>query len=507
MRELLLLVDDEPAILDSLYKILKRDGYDVITATNARDALHLLELENVSLCLVDMRMPSMDGMEFLRRARTAHPDVEYLMMSGHSTVAMAVEAMQSGCRDFLAKPFTRTQLEGAVEKALEARRRREAPKPSVARPEEEFRVDSIIGPSPAMRHVLQLIEQVGPSSATVLIQGESGTGKELIAQAIQKLSRRGDKPFVRVNCAAIPDTLMESELFGYEKGAFTGAHKAKKGRFELADGGTIFLDEIGDMSASTQTKVLRVLQEGEFDRVGGTRTQRVDVRVVAATNVDLELAVAEKRFREDLYYRLRVIQVTLPPLRERKADIPLLVDHFIRKYAAKDGKRIRGIEPSALTPLVDYAWPGNVRELENAIERAVVLVRNELLTLDELPPEVLNRAPQNLITFSVGTKLSEIERRMIAETLRFTDGDKTKAARLLGITARTIYRKLERRRRDLSEVTSDGQLVDTARVQPATDAAALEPVGRDALPELDPHGDASRATLQESSTPNDPKSS
>ncbi len=253
MRELLLLVDDEPAILDSLYKILKRDGYDVITATNARDALHLLELENVSLCLFDMRMPSMDGMEFLRRARDTHPDVAYLMMSGHATVAMAVDAMQNGARDFLAKPFTRTQLEGAVEKALVARRRREAPKARPSRSEDEFSVGSIVGPSPAMRRVLQLVEQVGPSSATVLVQGESGTGKELIAQAIQKLSRRGDKPFVRVNCAAIPDTLMESELFGYEKGAFTGAHKAKKGRFELADGGTIFLDEIGDMSASTQT--------------------------------------------------------------------------------------------------------------------------------------------------------------------------------------------------------------------------------------------------------------
>jgi two-component system response regulator HydG len=505
VRELLLLVDDEPAILDSLYKILKRDGYDVITATNAPDALHLLELERVSLCLVDMRMPSMDGMEFLRRARTAHPNVEYIMMSGHATVSLAVQAMQHGCRDFLAKPFTRTQLEGAVEKALEARRRRESPKPRNTSGEDEFRLESIVGPSPAMRRVLQLVEQVGPSSATVLVEGESGTGKELIAQAIQKLSRRQGKPFVRVNCAAIPDTLMESELFGFEKGSFTGAHKAKKGRFELADGGTIFLDEIGDMSASTQTKVLRVLQEGEFDRVGGTRTQKVDVRIIAATNVDLERAVREKRFREDLYYRLRVIQVKLPPLRERKADIPLLVDHFIRKYAAKDGKRIRGIEPGALAALVDYGWPGNVRELENAMERAVVLVRGDRLTLDDLPPEVQNRAPENRITFTVGTKLREIERRMVAETLRFTDGDKTKAARLLGITARTIYRKLERRRRELAEGATDNgsNSVSTSSTTASGDAVPAHENGA-----RTPHAaDSSSSGLQELSTPRDPSSS
>ena len=502
MRELLLLVDDEPAILDSLYKILKRDGYDVITATNARDALHLLELENVSLCVVDMRMPSMDGMEFLSRARNDHPNVEYIMMSGHATVAMAVQAMQNGARDFLAKPFTRTQLEGAVEKGLESRRRRATTKTRAPRDDDSFRVESIVGPSPAMRRVLQLVEQVGPSSATVLVQGESGTGKELIAQAIQKLSRRHDKPFVRVNCAAIPDTLMESELFGYEKGAFTGAHKAKKGRFELADGGTIFLDEIGDMSASTQTKVLRVLQEGEFDRVGGTRTQRVDVRIIAATNVDLELAVREKRFREDLYYRLRVIQVKIPPLRDRKPDVPLLVDHFIRKYAAKDGKHVNGIEPGALTALVDYGWPGNVRELENAVERAVVLVRGERLTLEDLPPEVLNRAPENRITFNVGTKLSEIERRMIAETLRFTDGDKTKAARLLGITARTIYRKLERRRRELAEVGPEMNTPERASSSDDTHGASSDHSEVQA-----PQSHADENGLPEFSSPNDPKTS
>jgi two-component system response regulator HydG len=283
-----------------------------------------------------------------------------------------------------------------------------------------------------------------------LIQGESGTGKEVVASALQQRSRRREGPFVKVNCAAIPDSLMESELFGYEKGAFTGAAKAKKGRFELADGGTIFLDEIGDMSPSTQMKVLRVLQEGEFDRVGGTRTQKVDVRVIAATNVNLERAVAEHRFREDLYYRLRVIEVALPPLRERREDIPLLVDHFVRKYADKDGKRITGIEPDALAALVDHDWPGNVRELENAIERAVVLAREERLRLVDLATEIQRRPNEARITFAVGTTVEAMERRMIAETLRHTDGDKTRAAAMLGITARTIYRKLERRRQELA---------------------------------------------------------
>ncbi len=470
MRHLLLLVDDEPAVLDSLYRILKRDQYDVLTATGGAEALRLLDAESVSLCLVDQRMPEMDGLEFIRRSRELHPDVACVMISGHATVEMAVQAMREGACDFLAKPFGRSQVEAVVERVLATRRRHVLQPPAATGPT----LANVIGPSPAMRRVMQMVDQVGPSSANVLILGESGTGKEVVANALQQASRRRDEPYIRVNCAAIPDSLMESELFGHEKGAFTGAHKAKKGKFELADGGTIFLDEIGDMSPSTQTKVLRVLQEGEFDRVGSTRTQQVDVRIIAATNAELERLVQERRFREDLFYRLRVIQIVLPPLRERKSDIPLLVDHFIRTYAAKDGKRVAGIEPVALATLTDYHWPGNVRELENAIERAVVLVQKDRLRLEDLPPEVLRRAPEDRIAFPIGTTLHEIERRMIAETLRHTDGDKTKAARMLGITARTIYRKLESRRRELA-VSGPAAPRRRAPAPAARDTSPLEP--------------------------------
>jgi len=302
-----------------------------------------------------------------------------------------------------------------------------------------------------MQAVYDQIARVSQSDATVLICGESGTGKELVANAIHYNSRRAGKPFVKVNCAALPEGLMESELFGHERGAFTGAVRAHKGRFELADGGTIFLDEIGDMSPGTQMKVLRVLQEGEFDRVGGSRTQRVDVRVLAATNIDLARAVAERRFREDLYYRLRVIEIRLPPLRERKEDIPPLVEHFLRRFAACNGKAIQGVEPEALGLLLDHDWPGNVRELENAVERAVVLARGSRLARQDFTAELERRRSRLAITFTIGTPLAQIERRMIAETLRYTGGDKTQAASLLGITSRTIYRKLERRRRELAD--------------------------------------------------------
>jgi two-component system response regulator HydG len=353
--------------------------------------------------------------------------------------------MRLGVRDVLEAPCRPAHLLQAVRTVLAARAHADTVEPT-----RRDAFAEIIGTSPALQDILGLARRVGPSSATVLLEGESGSGKELIARAIQQCSQRSQQPFIRVNCAALPETLMESELFGHERGAFTGAVRARPGRFELADKGTLFLDEIGDMSLSTQTKLLRVLQEGEVDRVGGTRTRHVDVRVIAATNVDLEKAVRDKRFREDLYYRLRVVQLHVPSLRERRGDIPMLVEHFVKRYAERDGKDIVGVEARAMQSLLEYRWPGNVRELENAIERGVALTTEGPLQLDCLPAEFRERPAQREVTFSIGTSIADIERRMIAETLRYTDGDKSQAAKLLGITVRTIYRKLERRRRDLA---------------------------------------------------------
>ena len=444
MPESLLLVSDEPTVLHSLYRILKRDGLDVVCAQGAEEALRALAVEPVAVCVAEMRLRGMGRLEFLARARAARSRAELVLLADTADLETVVEAMRSGASDVVAGTLSKARLEAVVAAAFERQRARHGPAQAAAPAGLQ-----LLGTSAAIRDVFQMIERVGPSAATILVHGESGTGKELVATAIQQRSPRRQAPFVKVNCAAIPDTLMESELFGYEKGAFTGAVRSKKGRFELADGGTIFLDEIGDMSPSTQMKVLRVLQEGEFDRVGGTRTERVDVRVIAATNVDLKRAVAERRFREDLYYRLRVIEIRLPPLRERREDIPQLVEHFIGKYADRNGRNVRGIEPEALDSLLEHDWPGNVRELENAVERAVVLSRGDRLQRTDFGRDLPQRATQLVIGFPVGTRLDEIERRMIAETLRHTNGDKRRAAALLGITSRTIYRRLERRRQEL----------------------------------------------------------
>jgi two-component system response regulator HydG len=461
MPPVLLLVDDEPAILESLSRLLS--DYDLRTATSGRAALHVLEREPIAACLVDVRLPDLDGFDLLRRARETSPGVQVVLMSGHPSFDAALQALRAGAADFLAKPFTRADVQRAVQRALQRDRAgdgRDAAEPAAAPHAASAAPPALVGCSQAMRQVQDLIDRVGPSDATVLVHGESGTGKEVVAAALHARSSRKRGPYIKVNCAAIPDTLLESELFGHERGAFTGAVRAKKGRFELAHGGTIFLDEIGDMSPATQTKVLRVLQEGEIDRVGGTRTQNVDVRVLAATNVDLERAIAERRFREDLYYRLRVIEIRLPPLRERKEDIPLLAEHFVRRYAAKARKAIAALEPDALAMLLDHDWPGNVRELENAIERAVVLAQGARIACGDLAPDLQKDGARAFVTFTVGTTIAEMERRMLAETLRFTDGDKTRAAAMLGITSRTIYRKLEQRRRELQGGASGGAAAD-----------------------------------------------
>jgi two-component system response regulator HydG len=375
-----LVVDDDAAIREALSRTLEKFGYEVVLAEDGQAGLDRLREGRVHILLADLQMPKVSGQELLRAAKTLAPEVEVIVITGHGTVEDAVEAMKEGAYDFITKPFKRVQLEQTIRRAAEKQALALQNRRLQARLDELQGGGRIIGTSPAMVRTLELVGQVAPSTATVLIQGESGTGKELIAGAIHHGSLRCDRSLIKVSCAALPETLLESELFGYEKGAFTGAVARKEGRFELADGGTLFLDEIGELTPAMQAKLLRVLQEGEFERLGGTHTIKVDVRLVAATNADLATLVREKRFREDLFYRLNVIRIPLPPLRERQEDISLLAHHFLRRFAAKNAKVIAGFTEEALDVLQTYAWPGNVRELENVVERAVVLTRSSLIT-------------------------------------------------------------------------------------------------------------------------------
>jgi len=445
----ILVVDDEESNLKVLDRLLGKAGYTVTTALSGPEALDVLRSVQPELLLTDLKMPGMDGIELLRTARTVSPTTEVIVMTAYGTVEIAVEAMKEGAYDFVTKPLNRHDILRSVGKAREKaqllaenRRLREQ---VAAQTAATGSLGGMVGRSDALRSVLEVIDQVAPSEATVLINGESGTGKELLARGIHELSDRKDGPLIRVNCAAIPETLFESELFGYEKGAFTGAAGRKPGRFELADGGTLFLDEVAEMSMASQVKLLRVLQEGEFERVGGTKTVSVDVRLLAATNRDLERMVAQRTFREDLYYRLNVIPIRVPPLRERTDDIPLLAAHFVTAYAIKNRKEVKGITDEALESLSVQRWPGNVRELENTIERAVVLCKTDRIGLEDLPQHMQpeGRGGSRKMVFAIGTPLREMEETAIRETLKYTEGDKKLAARLLGIAARTIYRRLE----------------------------------------------------------------
>jgi len=443
-----LVVDDDRANLDSVSRIFQREGLATLAASNGTEALELLRKPEVSVMVTDLMMPGMDGQELLKAARTIRPDVEVVLMTAYGTVETAVAAMKDGAYDFITKPLKRHALVKAVQKALEKQALVAENKSLKARLAEMGASGgkAMVGQSPAFRAMMDTLRQAAPSTATVLLMGESGTGKELAARAVHEHSQRAKGPFIAVNCAALPESILEAELFGVERGAFTGAVARREGRFERAHGGTLFLDEVGEMPLSAQVKLLRVLQEGEIERLGGTQTVKVDVRLVAATNKDLQKEVAEGRFREDLYYRLNVVEVRVPALASRREDIPLLADAFLRRFAAKNAKTLRGFSPEAQQILENYAWPGNVRELEHAVERAVVLAKNEVLEASDLPESVrkgpLGSAGQLIIP--IGTPMEEIERRVIHETLRHTKGDKTLAARLLGIAARTIYRKLER---------------------------------------------------------------
>ncbi|HEX2658168.1 MAG TPA: sigma-54 dependent transcriptional regulator [Polyangia bacterium] len=449
----LLVVDDEPGIVDSLQKIFEREHLRVLTATSGADALEIIRREPVSVMITDLMMAGMSGMDLLKASRSVSPETETVLMTAYGTVENAVEAMKQGAYDFVTKPLKRAHLLRVVSKALEKR--------SLVEENRSLRAQlaaqkkrTPIGQSLPWRRTMDIVMQAAPSVATVLLLGESGTGKELLARAIHDYSSRSRGPFVPVNCAALPETILEAELFGYEKGAFTGAAQRHDGRFLQADGGTLFLDEIGEIPTHVQVKLLRVLQEGEVERLGG-RTVKVDLRLVAATNQDLRAAVRDGRFREDLYYRLNVIAVPIPPLRDRREDIPLLAEHFLQFYAQRNGRHIAGFSRAAAEVMARYDWPGNVRELENTVERAVVLSRGGAIEVDDLPPDVRTGSSGlgdgKSLTFAVGTPLEEIERRVIHATLAHTGGDKRLCAQLLGIATRTIYRRLEEKEKRASD--------------------------------------------------------
>ncbi|MEW5743655.1 MAG: sigma-54 dependent transcriptional regulator [Myxococcota bacterium] len=443
MSSTVLVVDDDRANLESVCRIFQKEGVQTLAAANGQEALELLRRPEVGVIVTDLMMPGVDGQALLTASRAMRPDVEVVLMTAYATVETAVAAMRDGAYDFITKPLKRHSLVKAVQKAME--------KQALVAENRDLKAQlaalgprTLVGQSPAFRAFMDLLAQAAPSTATVLLIGESGTGKELAARFLHEASARAKGPFVAVNAAALPESILEAELFGVEKGAFTGAVARKEGRFERASGGTLFLDEVAEMSASAQVKLLRVLQEGELERLGGTQTIKVDVRLVAATNKDLSREVQEGRFREDLYYRLNVVEVRVPSLASRREDVPLLAEHFLKRYAAKNSKALRGFTDDAIKVLENYAWPGNIRELEHAVERAVVLCRGEMISVDDLP-EAVRKGPigsASQIVIPIGTPMEEIERRVIHETLRHTKGDKNLAARMLGIAARTIYRKL-----------------------------------------------------------------
>ncbi len=448
-QKTVLLVDDEQAHLESLTRIFKKEGYHTLGASSGKQALELLRQHHVHVMLTDLVMPEMNGSELLRTCRTVSPETEVVVMTAFGTIEVAVEAMKVGAYDFITKPLKKVFITKVVRQALE-KQKLLLENRSLRRQLDSLRPHDIIGQSPAIVETIKTIQQAGPSSATVLLTGESGTGKELLARAIHRASPRADQNFVIVNCAALPEGILESELFGYERGAFTGADRRRAGRFEAADKGTLFLDEVGELSGATQIKLLRVLQEGEFERLGSNETLKADLRLVAATNQDLEQAVHEGRFREDLFYRLDVIHVHAPPLRERMGDIPLLANFFLRRYAAKNEKDLHAVTARVMDALARHTWPGNVRELENVIERAVVLTTDDVIDLDDLPDTLagLSRTSSGHaldgrgIFIQVGTPLDEAEMALLKETLKATGGDKNLAAKLLGVATRTIYRKL-----------------------------------------------------------------
>jgi len=445
----ILIADDHDALRRGLARALTEAGHDTEEAPNGNTAIARLHDGFFDVVLSDLKMGGSDGLEVLRTAKALHPSTAVILMTAFGSVTTAVEAMKSGAFDFVQKPFEIEEMEVKIEKALELRRMRHELDYLRHTQNDIYEFDRIIGSSGALAKVLTVVRKVAKSNTTVLIRGETGTGKELIAGAIHHNSLRASRNFVRVNCAALQENLLESELFGHERGAFTGADKQRIGRFEQADGGSLFLDEVGDMSANTQAKILRVLQEHEFERLGGTRTLKVDVRLIAATNKNLATMVSSGQFREDLYYRLNVVSIDMPPLRDRKDDIPALAEFFVRRFSAELKRKMDGIRPDALKLLLRYNWPGNIRELENSIERAVLLTESSLITLDDLrlgetiTPGVDSDGPSIVRIPPAGIPLEEIERRALVEALKMSNWVQKDAAELLSISPRVINYKIK----------------------------------------------------------------
>jgi len=443
MKKRILVVEDEEKLRRVIELQLGSGGFDVDKAATAEEGLKIVD--RADMVLTDLKLPNMDGLEFLQMIRRQNAQVPVVMMTAYGSVETAVEAMKAGATDFLLKPFSLDHMMQVVQKALEMRALRDENRQLRAELGRRYEFDNIIGRSGSMQEIFATIERVAPTRATVLLTGESGVGKDLIARAIHFHSPRKDRPLVKINCTAIPENLMESELFGYEKGAFTGANASKPGKFEQADTGTVFLDEIGDVPAAIQVKLLRILQEREFERLGSNVTRHIDVRLVAATNQDLRAALEQGTFREDLYYRLNVVPINIPPLRERKQDIPFLANHFVHKLAPEAGCKVEGITDAAMETLMNYYWPGNVRELENVIERSLVMATGTQLDVADIKlesdrrPRAQSGDPHFL---PEGLSLDQYEQEIIREALRRADGNKSQAARLLGLTRNALRYRL-----------------------------------------------------------------
>jgi DNA-binding NtrC family response regulator len=440
----ILIVEDEPKMLRLLELNLGEDGWTTFSAGDAETGLKILGRETVDLVLTDFKLPGMNGLEFLQAIRRLNAEIPVVLMTAYGSVETAVEAMKNGASNYVLKPFSLEEIKLVTRKELDVRQLRAENRDLREELGKRYEYPNIVARSARMQEILAAVERVAPTNSTVLLGGESGVGKELIARAIHQRSKRATGPFIKINCTAIPENLLESELFGYEKGAFTGATTSKQGKFELADKGTIFLDEIGDVPTATQAKLLRVLQEREFERLGGTKTLKVDVRLVAATNRDLRAALEDGTFRQDLYYRLNVVPINVPPLREHKEDIPGLVEHFLTGYRNESGKNIRGVTPQAEQILMSFHWPGNVRELENIIERAATFSRGEMIEASDihLDKEPAKGGDAAVSFLPPGVTLDQWEDEMLREALKRSHGNKSQAARLLGLSRNALRYRL-----------------------------------------------------------------